>query len=183
MQNNTLRKKFDMDKYLSLVGQNKFSYFCPKMFVRREVVKYMSILWHSVSMKLIVRLAKDLRFPHPNTAITFAIGGPTGCKDKDMETMHAWTFNFMRDRLFDRLYTMDRTYSKIEISCKRGGKPEFVMSRRKVMTDPYQCVILMTFMACKELEESSIRCGNAPEGFITTAVKVFKRTALEKPLS
>ena len=183
MQNNTLRKKFDMDKYLSLVGLNKFSYFCPKMFVRREVVKYMSILWHSVSMKLIVRLAKDLRFPHPNTAITFAIGGPTGCKDKDMETMHAWTFNFMRDKLFDRLCTMGRTYSKIEISCKRGGKPEFVMSRRKVMTDPYQCVILMTFMACKELEESSSMCGNAPEGFITAAVKAFKRTALEKPLS
>ena len=183
MQNNMLRKKFDMDKYLEIVERRRYSYPCTKVFTcNREAMKYMSILWHSVSIKIITRLAKDLMFPHPRTAIMLAIGKPLVSVERDVETLHAYSFDVMKEKIFDKLYSTNHAYSKIEIAHEKGGKAEFVTSRHKIMTDPYQCVLFMTFVACKKLEDSLNGGKKAPDGFITATVKAFEQAISEKTL-
>ena len=173
-----MNAKFSKTSYLNIAYEGIINdYLMPQIFRQGPTLKYMIMLWHEVSMKIIRRLIKDSNmFPLHN--IAFVVARELATRETRQEKIYAQIFITLAKNAAHILLEHDaRNHNQIRIRGDIMDKPVFKSTTFEIMHDADKFVMFTTFLALHRVESYDMNEHKVDNNFLKNVVRTFKRMA------
>lgn len=171
-----MNAQFSKTSYLNIAYEAIIKdYMMPQIFHQGLTLRYMIMLWHEVSMKIIMRFIKDSNmFPMHN--ISFVVAREITTRETKREKVYAQIFTTLAKNAAHILLEHDAySHNQVRIRGDITDKPVFKGTTFEILHDADKFVMFTTFLALHRVESYEMNEHKADNDFLKNVVSTFKR--------
>lgn len=171
-----MNAQFSKASYLNIAYEGIMKdYMMPQIFHQGLTLRYMIMLWHEVSMKIIRRFIKDSNmFPTHN--IAFVVAREMMTRETRQEKVYAQIFTTLAKNAAHLLLGHDTDkHNQVRIRGNITDKPVFKGTTFEILHDADKFVMFTTFLALHRVESYEENNHKVDNDFLKNVVSTFKR--------